>query len=187
MSIVSPDLNGKHLELLKAAVPKISRVSVLYNPTNPAAANALDATREAARTLALELQLLEVRQPNELPGAFAAMTGWRAAGLLVLADPVLGNEIDQVAKLAAKSRLPAIYVRREFAETGGLLAYGPSFSDNYRRAATYVDKILKGAKPADLPIEQPTKFELIINLKTAKALGVRIPQSLLSRADAVIP
>jgi putative ABC transport system substrate-binding protein len=186
MSIVSPDLNGKHLELLKAAVPKISRVSVLYNPTNPAAANALDATREAARTLALELQLLEVRQPNELPGAFAAMTGWRAAGLLVLADPVLGNEIDQVAKLAAKSRLPAIYVRREFAETGGLLAYGPSFSDNYRRAATYVDKILKGAKPADLPIEQPTKFELIINLKTAKALGVRIPQSLLSRADAVI-
>jgi putative tryptophan/tyrosine transport system substrate-binding protein len=186
ISIVSPELSGKQLEFLKVAVPKSSRVSVLHNPTNPAAQNALTATREAARTLALELQLLEVRQPNELPSAFSTLTGWGAGGLLVLPDPVLGNELDQIAKLAAKNRVPAIYLRREFAETGGLMAYGPSFPDNYRRAAVYVDRILKGAKPADLPIEQPTKFELVINLKAAKTLGLRFPRSLLSRADDLI-
>ena len=143
--------------------------------------------------MSLELQLLEVRQPKELPGAFSALTGWRAAALLVLPDPFFGNELAQISKLAAHNWLPAVYVRREFAEAGGLLAYGPSFPDNYRRAATYVDKILKGAKPADLPVEQPTKFELVINPKAAKALGVTIPPSLLERADpgdrmtAIIP
>jgi putative tryptophan/tyrosine transport system substrate-binding protein len=153
---------------------------------NPAAGDMLNATREAARALSLELQLLEVRQPNELPGVFSALTGWRAGALLVLPDPVLGNELGQIPKLAGKHRLPAMYVRRELAETGGLLAYGPSFPDNYRRAAIYVDKILKGAKPADLPVEQPTKFELVINLRTAKAIGLTIPPSLLQRADQII-
>jgi putative ABC transport system substrate-binding protein len=186
ISILSPELSGKQLELLKAAAPKGSRVTVLYNPVNPAAGDALNATRAAARALSLELQLLEVREPKELPSVFSALTGWRAGALLVLPDPVLGNELDQISKLAAKHRLPAMYVRREFAETGGLLAYGPSFPDNYRRAATYVDKILKGATAADLPVQQPTKFELVINLRTAKALGLTIPQSLILQADKVI-
>ena len=186
LTIFSPELSGKQLEFLKAAVPKVSRVTVLYNPVNPAAESALNATRESARALAVELQLLGVHEPSELPSAFSALTGWRAGALLVLADPVLGNELAQISKLAAKNRLPAMYLRREFAEAGGLLAYGPSFSDNYRRAATYVDKILKGAKPADLPVQRPTKFELVINLKTAKALGLTIPPSLLQRADQVI-
>jgi putative ABC transport system substrate-binding protein len=186
ISLISPELSGKQLGLLKEAVPKASRVGVLYNPVNPAAGDALKVTREAAHALALDLQLLGVSQPKDLPDAFSTLTAWRAGGVLVLADPFLGNEIQQISSLAAKSRLPAMYVRGEFAEAGGLLAYGPSFSDNYRRAATYVDKILRGAKPADLPVEQPTKFELVINAKTAKALGLMIPRSLLARADQVI-
>ena len=186
LSIIGPDLSGKQLEILKLAVPKGSRVAVLYNPTNPAAAAALNATREAAGVLAVELQPVEVRQAHELPGAFSTLTAWRASALLVLPDPVLGNAIEDIAKRASRSLVPTIYLRREFAEQGGLLAYGPSFSDNYRRAATYVDKILKGAKPADLPIQQPTRFELVINLRTAKALGLTIPQSLLLQADTII-
>jgi putative ABC transport system substrate-binding protein len=186
ISIVSPELSGKQLELLKEVIPKASRVGVLYNPVNPAAGDALKVTREAAHALALDLQLLGVSQPRGLPDAFSTLTTWRAGGVLVLADPFLGNEIQQIASLAAKSRLPAIYVRGEFGEAGGLLAYGPSFSDNYRRTATYVDKILKGSRPSDLPVEQPTKFELVINLKTAKELGLTIPPSLLARADQVI-
>jgi putative ABC transport system substrate-binding protein len=185
MSILVPELSGKQLELLKAVVPQISRITILYNPLNPAAGPALNAAREAARVLAVELQVLEVRQPNEVPSAFSSLTG-RTGALLVLPDPVLGSELAQISKLAAQKRLPAMYLRREFAEAGGLLAYGPSFSDNYRRAATYVDKILKGAKPADLPVQQPIKFDLIINRRTAKALGLTIPQSLLLQADQII-
>jgi putative ABC transport system substrate-binding protein len=186
MSILSPELSGKQLELLKTAVPQVSRVAALYNPVNPAEGATLNETREAARSLRVELQAFEVRYRNELANAFSALTGWRAGALLVLPDPVFGNELAQISKLAVKNRLPAIYMRREFVEAGGLLAYGPSFSDNYRRAATFVDKILKGAKPADLPVEQPMKFDLVINLKTAKALGLTIPQTLLQRADQVI-
>ncbi len=186
MSNLVPELTGKQIELLKAAVPQVSRVTVLYNPVNPVAGPALDGTREAARTLAVELQVLEVRRPNELTRAFLALTAWRAGALLALSDPVFGDELTQLSKLAAKNRLPAMYASRRFVEAGGLLSYGPNLSDNYRRAATYVDKILKGAKPADLPVEQPTKFELVINLKTAKALGLTIPPSLLGRADQVI-
>jgi putative ABC transport system substrate-binding protein len=186
ISILSPELSGKQLELLKTAVPKALRVGVLYNPVNPAADDALKVTREAAQALALELQLLKVSRPKDLPAAFSALTASRAGAVLVLADPFLGNELHQISILAAKNRLPAMYVRGEFAEAGGLLAYGPSFSDNYRRTATYVDKILKGAKPADLPVEQPTRFELVINAKTAKALSLTIPPSLLARADQVI-
>lgn len=186
-STLLPDLSRKHLELLKAAVPRVSRVTVLYNAAGrPDGGLALDATREAARALAVELQVLEVRQPNELASAFAAARAQHPDALLALSSPAIGNNLAQLAELAAKHRLPAIYARREFAEAGGLLAYGPSFPDNYRRAATYVDKILKGARPADLPVEQPTKVELVINLKAAKGLGLTIPQSLLLRADEVI-
>ena len=184
MSILAPELSGKQLELLKTVVPQISRVAVLYNPSS-SAPYALNVAREAARTLAVELQVVEVRRPSEVPSAFSSMTG-RAGALLVLSDPLVGSELPQIAKLAAQQRLPAIYLRREFAEVGGLLAYGPSFSDNYRRAATYVDRILKGAKPAELPVQQATKFDLIINRRTANALGLTIPQSLLLQAEQII-
>lgn len=186
-STLLPELSRKHLELLKAAAPRVSRVTVLYNSDGrPVAGLALDATREAARALTVELQVVEVSQPNELVSAFAAAKAQRADAVPALSDPVFGNKLAQLAELAAKHRLPAIYARREFAQAGGLLAYGPSFSENYRRAAIYVDKILKGPKPADLPVEQPTKVELVINLKTAKALGLTIPPALLQRADQLI-
>jgi putative ABC transport system substrate-binding protein len=136
--------------------------------------------------MAVQLQVLEVRRPGELASAFSALRAWNAGGLLALSDPVFGSELARLSKLATMHRLPAIYARREFAEAGGLLAYGANFSDSYRRVAIYVDKILKGAKPGDLPVEQPTQFELVINLKTAKALGLTIPQSVLIRADEVI-
>jgi len=186
LSSIISELGGKQLELLKAAVPQASRVTVLYNPVNLVGRSTLNGAREAARALAVELQVLEVRQPNELASAFLALTAWRAGALLALSDPVFGNELTHLSKLAAEHRLPAAYARREFAEAGGLMAYGPSYTDIYRRAATYVDKILKGAKPADLPVERPTRFELVINLKTAKALGLTIPQSVLGRADEII-
>jgi putative ABC transport system substrate-binding protein len=186
LSVLTPDLGAKQLELLKATVPRVHRVGLLYNPENPSARDQLSVARNAARTLGLELQPAEIRQAAELTEAFTRLAAGRATAVVALGDPILGNAIDRISKLAATHRLPAIYVRREFAEAGGLLAYGPSFVDNYRRAATYVDKILKGAKPADLPIEQPTKFELVINLKTAKALGLTLPPSLLARADQLI-
>ncbi len=187
MSNLVPELSAKQLELLKAAAPQVSRVALLYNPDNQVhAGRALDAAREAARTLAVELQSLELRHRREVPSAFAALTAWRAGALLALSDPVVGNELPQISQLAARHRLPAIYSRREFAEAGGLLTYGPRFTENYRRAASYVDRILKGAKPADLPVERPTTFELVINLKTARALGLTISPSLLGRADQVL-
>jgi putative ABC transport system substrate-binding protein len=186
ISIVSPELIGKQLELLSTAVPKLTRVGALYNPGNPAADETLKAMREAARVLALEVQPREAREPKDIPDAFAALANWRPRALVILADPMLGTELQQIAKLTSQRRLPAIYVRGEFAEMGGFLAYGPSFADNYRRAAIYVNKILRGTRPGDLPVEQPTKFELIINVKTAKALGLTIPPSLLARADQII-
>jgi putative ABC transport system substrate-binding protein len=185
-STLIPELSTKHLELLKRAVPRLSRVAVLYNPGTRVTALAVDSTREAARALAVEVHVIPIRKPDELESAFAAARAQRADALMALADPVFGIKLAQLADLAARHHLPAIYVRREFAEVGGLLAYGPSFPDNFHRAATYVDKILKGARPADLPIEQPRKVELVINLKTAKALGLTIPQSLLERADVVV-
>jgi ABC-type uncharacterized transport system substrate-binding protein len=186
-STLIPELSRKHLELLKAAVPRLSRVAVLYNSAGrPGTGLSLDAMREAARALAVELRVLEVRQPDDLVSVFAAARAQSIDALLALSSPVIGSKLAQLAELAVKHRVPAISTGREFAEAGGLLSYGPSFSDNYRRAATYVDKILKGARPSDLPVEQPTKVELIINLKTARALGLTIPQSLLQRADRVI-
>ena len=180
------EMVGKHLELLKEAVPQVSRVAVLSYPAYPPDAGLRRQAQSAAGLLGLTLQVYEVRDPNELESAFTAMTQARAGGLLVLPPPLFFVHARRIAELAAKSRLPAVYPFRESVEAGGLMAYATNSPDMFRRAATYVDKILKGAKPGDLPIEQPTKFELVINLKTARTLGLTIPQSLLIRADEVI-
>ena len=177
---------GKQLELLRDTVPRVSRVAVLWNPANPMLAQQLRELEVAARAQRGHLQPVEARGPDEFNGAFSAVIRERAGALLVTTDPVFLLHRTQLANLAARNRLPAMYGQREHVEAGGLLAYGATTSDLYRRAATYVDKILKGAKPADLPMEQPTKFELVINLKTAKALGLTIPPSLLLRADKII-
>ena len=177
---------GKQLELIKEVVPKVSRVAVLGNPGEPQHKSAVSEAEGAGRVLGVTLQLLEARGPNEFDRAFAAMVRDHAGALLVLSGPVYVLHRGQLANLAAKRRLPAIYNFREFVDAGGLLAYGPNIREFWRRAAVYVDKILHGAKPADLPVEQPTKLELVINLKTAKALGLTIPQSVLLRADEVI-
>ncbi len=184
--VAGPEIAGKYLELLKEIVPKLSRVAVLSNPDSPASPFLLRETQAAAQVLAVKPQLLEVRSPNELEGAFAAMSRERADALLVLPHPFNFYHAKQIADLAAKSRLPAVYPFRESVEAGGLMAYAADAPDMFRRAATYVDKILKGAKPADLPVEQPTRFELVVNLKTAKALHLTIPRALLLRADQVV-
>ncbi len=181
-----PEIAGKQLELLREAVPELSGVAVLWNPTNPAYLLYLREAQVAARAIGVQLQILEARSPGEFDRALAAMKRERAGALLVLGDPTFLVHRTQLADLATKSRLPAMYAIREFVDAGGLMAYGASLPDLWRRAATYIDKILKGAKPGDLPVEQPTKFELVINLKTAKALGLTIPQSVLIRADEVI-
>jgi putative ABC transport system substrate-binding protein len=186
LSLMAPDLVGKQLAILKEVVPTVSRVALLGNPVNTGNAPQLRHAQETARTLGMRLQSLEARGPNEIESAFAAITRERAGALIVLVDGMLADHRARIADLAAKSRLPAVYGLSDYPEAGGLMAYGPSVLDRFRRAATYVDKILKGAKPGDLPVEQPTKFELVINLKTAKALGLTIPQSLLQRADQVI-
>jgi len=177
---------GKDLELLKEAVPKVRRVAVLSNPASPSQPLTMSEIRGAARSLGLQLLLLEARGPGDFDGAFAAMAKERVGALFVVTDPAFIPHRARLANLTAKSRLPSIFTQREDAEAGALMSYGPSLSDIYRRAATYVDKILKGAKPADLPVEQPTKFELVINLKTARAIGLALPQSLVQRADEVI-
>jgi putative ABC transport system substrate-binding protein len=186
LSALSPALVGKQLQLLKEAVPRVSRVAVLSNPTHPSHPTSLQEAEVAARSLKVRLQILEARAPTEVAGAFSTVTKESAGALLVLGDPMFFGERTRIVELAAKSRLPLMSIQKEYAEAGGLLAYGIDQRDSFRRAATYVDKILKGAKPADLPVEQPTKFELVINLKTAKALGLTIPQSVLGRADEVI-
>jgi putative ABC transport system substrate-binding protein len=186
VSFLTSELNAKRLELLKQAVPGVSRVAVLVNPTNPTAGAVLKGLEGAARTLKVKLQVLEARDPQAIDGAFAAKKRERAGALLVSNDPMFFAQRERIVGLAAKSRLPGIFERREFAEAGGLLSYGTSVADTYRRLASYVDKILKGAKPGDLPVEQPTTFEFVINLKTAKALGLTIPPSILSRADRLI-
>jgi|KBSSwiStaDraftv2_1062776.scaffolds.fasta_scaffold119069_2 putative ABC transport system substrate-binding protein len=184
LTIGPPELEGKRLDLLKEAVPGLSRVVALVN--HDSAALKRRAVESAARKLGVTLQTQEVRELREFEGAFAAMHKGRLDALMVLSDSLFTNHRARIVDLAAKSRLPAVYDVRLFPESGGLMSYGPNIADLFRRAATYVDKILKGARPADLPIEQPTKFELVINLKTAKALGLTIPPSLLLRADEVI-
>ena len=162
------------------------RVAILLNPDNRVHAVFLEETRLAARSLGVQLQALEARNPEELERAFNAATGGRAAGLIVSDDPVFWSYRAQVVALAAKRRLPAMYGYREYVDEGGLLSYGPDRIDHYRRTAAYVDKILKGATPGNLPVEQPTKFEMIINMKTAKALGLKIPNTILVQATKVI-
>jgi putative ABC transport system substrate-binding protein len=186
LSLLTVELVGKQLQLLKQAVPKVSRVAFLFNPGNPGAALQLREAETAARSLGVQLQALEARRPDELAGAFAAMTRESAGAVLLPGDSLFFFYRRQIADLAIKNRLPAMFAPREFAEAGGLMAYGANVAHMYWRAATYVDKILKGAKPADLPVEQPTKYDLVINLKTAKALGLTIPPSVLRQADKVI-
>jgi putative ABC transport system substrate-binding protein len=186
LTIMGLEVVGKHLELLKEVAPKVSRVAVLQNSNSPLHTAQLRQAEGAARALGVQLQVLNVRTPAEIDAAFAAMRSQRAGGVLVLRDTFFFGQRPQIIALAAKSRLPAVYGWREDAEAGGLMAYSASIHEQWPRAAGFVDKILKGAKPADLPIEQATKFELVINLKTAKALGLTIPQALLQRADQVI-
>jgi putative ABC transport system substrate-binding protein len=186
LTIMSPDLAGKQLELLKEVVPKVSLVALLTNPDNPSSARFLREAEAAARALGVRLHTLEARNPQEIDSAFAAMTRERVGALLILPDGIFLSQRRQIAELAAKRRLPSIYGTTEYAEAGGLMAYSANFLDLQRRVATYVDKILKGAKPADLPVEQPIKFELVINLKTAEALGITIPPMLRFQADEVI-
>ncbi len=189
LSILAPELVGKCLELLTQAVPGVSRVAAIWQPGGlgeRTEKDMLKGAEAAARTLGVQLQFVEARGPEDFDRAFADMTSARAGALTVLPNNMFNNERRHLVALAAKNRLPTVFPYREGADAGGLMAYGANLADLLRRAATYVDKILKGAKPADLPVEQPTKFELIINLKTAKDLGLRIPQSVLARADEVI-
>jgi putative ABC transport system substrate-binding protein len=189
VSFLSPELVGKRLERLTQAVPGVGRVAVLWQPGDVPERTAKDLRTEAevaARALGVRLQVVEARGPTDIDRAFSEMTKAHVDALSVLPSAMLFTERGRLVDLAAKHRLPAVYPWREGADAGGLMSYGPNLPDLYRRAATYVDKILKGAKPGDLPVEQPTKFELVINLKTAKALGLTIPPSLLQRADEVI-
>jgi putative ABC transport system substrate-binding protein len=186
LSTLAPEISGKQLELLKETVPKLSRVAVLGTSTVPGNADALSATKVAAEALKVKLQYLEIRDRKDLETVFQAARKGRADAVLALASRVLVSDRTRVAELAVKSRLPVIYGESEQVEAGGLMTYGVSIADLFRRAATYVDKILKGAKPADLPVEQPTKFEFIINLKAAKQIRLTIPPNVLARADKVI-
>jgi putative ABC transport system substrate-binding protein len=186
ISMMAADLVSKQLEVLKEVIPKISRVALLWNPANPGSASQFREAEAAARALGVRLQSLEVRVPREIEGTFGAMARERAGGLVVLADGLLTNQRKLIVELAAAKHLPAVYPQREYAEAGGLMVFSANPLDLERRAATYVDKILKGAKPGDLPVEQPTKLELVINLNTAKALGLTIPPTLLLRVHEVI-
>jgi putative ABC transport system substrate-binding protein len=182
---LTSELVGKRLELLKEVIPQLSRVAVLWTPSHPAS-TIWKRTEVAAQSLGVQLQAAEIRERDELEPAFVAIKRERAEALVMLRNPLVNDLIKRIANLAAGSRLPAIYDEQRFPELGGLMSYGTDLADVDRRAAIYIDKILKGAKPADLPIERPTKFELVINLKTAKALGLKIPAHLLMEADGVI-
>jgi putative ABC transport system substrate-binding protein len=186
LSTLSPEISGKRLELLKEIVPKLSRVAVLGTSTGTATALSLKEVEPAAGALGVKLQFLDVLAPKDIEPAFRAASKGRAEGVLVLTGPVINLQRKRIAELAAKNRLPAIYPFPDYVEAGGLMSYSANIVDLYRRAATYVDKILKGAKPADLPVEQPIKFEFIINLKAAKQIGLTIPPNVLARADKVI-
>jgi putative ABC transport system substrate-binding protein len=183
---ISPELSAKRLELLKEVVHGLSRVAIMWNPHVRGAVLNYKETESAARALRLQLQSVEVSRADDFDRAFSALTTGRAEALMVVGSTLAFTNRDQIASLAQKHRLPSMYANREYVDAGGLIAYGPNLADAWRRAATYVDKILKGAKPGELPIEQPTEFKLVINLKTAKALGLTLPPSLLRRADDVI-
>ena len=187
LSMMSPELSGKRVELIKEAVPGLSRVAFLWNPDVRGAVLDYNQTEGAARTLRLQLQSVEAARPEDLDRALSRMTEQRAQAFIVASpNPVTFAHLGRIVSFAQRARLASMYAVREYVDAGGLISYGPSVRDLFRRAATYVDKILKGAKPADLPVEQPMKFELVVNLKTAKALGLTIPQTVLVRADQVI-
>jgi len=187
ITLLSRELGGKRLELFKEAVPKLARVAVLYNPATPGSVlDVKEVLPVAARALRLTIQPWEVRAADDFDRVFAAMGKQRPDGLYVVPGPLMGANGKRIAGFAVKSRLPSVYAIRESVDAGGLMCYGADVADSYRRVAIYVDKILKGAKPAELPVQQPTKFELVFNLKTAKQIGLTIPQSLLYRADKVI-
>jgi len=186
LSVLAPELSGKRLELLQEVVPGLTRVAVLWNAANPANASAWEETQAAARALGLLLHSQDVRGPQDLEGTFARMAQARPDALLVLVDSLINMHRQHIVAFATQQHLPSVFAERESVVAGGLMSYGPSLPDLFRRAATYVDKILKGTKPADLPVEQPLKFELVLNLKTAQALGLTIPPIVLFRADEVI-
>ena len=186
LTSLAPDLGGKRLELLKETVPKLSRVAFLYNPADPSNVVELEQLRGPAAALGVTVRVVEARGPDEIEQAFSVMSRERLEGLSTASGAVNNNNQRRIVVLAAKNRLPAIYHLSEFVDSGGLMSYGPNLGEMYRRAAYFVDRILKGAKPSDLPVEQPTKFELLINLKTAKALGLTIPPVVMMRAEKVI-
>jgi putative ABC transport system substrate-binding protein len=183
---IGPDLSGKRLQLLKEVIPTLSRVAVLWNPANPANVMLFQNIQGAARALGVTVQSIETASAHHFESAFAAIVREHPDGLIITSDPMHQLHLGWIVDFAAKNRLPAVYQHRDNVEAGGLMSYGPIWPDMFRRAATYVDKILKGAKPADLPVEQPMKFELVLNLKTAQALGLTIPPTLLFQADEVI-
>ena len=186
LTSIAPELEGKRLELLREVIPKLSHIAVLWNPVNAFAVISEKEVHAAAQVLRMKVQSLGVRTPEELDGAFAAIERERPGALLVLADRLFLHDRTRIMNFAAKHRLPGVYAYRELVEAGGLMSFGPSYGGMHRRAAYFVDKILKGAKPADLPVERPATFELVINQKAAKALGLTIPQSVLLRATEVI-
>ena len=186
LSSLNVDVSSKYLELLRVAVPKLSRVAVLVNPGQPQHPDILKNIQASAKTTGVNLSPLQASTASQIEAAFGAMTRERAGALIVLADPFFNTQRRRIEELAAKNRLPTMFGTWEGAEAGGLMSYGENPAEPFRRAATYIDKILKGAKPADLPVEQPTQIELVINLKTARAIGLTIPQELLFRADRVI-
>jgi len=187
LTLLSGELGGKRLELLKEAVPKLARVAVFYDPAVPIGGfQVKEVLPDAARALGLTVRSWEIRAADDFEKVFAAISKWRPDGLYVIGGPLMTANYRRTVGFALKSRLPSMYGNREGVDAGGLMYYGADLADSYRRVATYVDKILKGAKPADLPVERPTKFELMINLKTAKQIGLTIPQSMLYRADKVI-
>ena len=186
MSLMVPDLGGKRLELLKELLPRLARVAVLWDAANPFPAIVFKETQAAAQALAIDVQSLEVRAADDFDGVFEVARKQRPDALITVEDPLTFNYQKRIADFALVNQLPSLHGVREFVVAGGLLSYGANVADLYRRAASYVDKILKGAKPSDLPVQQPTKFELVINLQTAKTLGLTVPPMLLARADEVI-
>jgi putative tryptophan/tyrosine transport system substrate-binding protein len=186
MSLMAPDLGGKRLELLKELLPQLARVAVLWNAANPYSALVFKETQAAGRTLGIEVQSLEMRGAGDFDGAFAAARRQHPAALIAVEDPLTIAYLKRIADFAVAEQLPSLYGLRGYVEVGGLISYGANLDDLHRRAAAYVDKILEGATPANLPVQQPTKFEMVINLKTAKALGLDVPPTLLARADEVI-
>jgi putative ABC transport system substrate-binding protein len=186
LSLIAPEVSGKRLELLREVMPKLARVIVLSNPNNRAVVLALQETQAAAQILGLKLDSLDIREPSELDRALSLVAGGRPDALVLLSDSMILSRSAEIATFAVKQRLPSISPFREFAELGGLMSYGPNLPDIYRRGVGYISKILRGASPAELPIEQPTKFELVINLKTARALGLTVTRDFLLIADEVI-